>query len=1086
MIATADGEELVDIIGDLYGISVNILLDTLSIPYNFIDKETSDRLMEKGIARTTCNVNVKLGNGEYINISHFFNVKLTINNNNSLLINLHVLNSLPTNIIIGRSDILKYNLLSYVTMNNLTECSGLAMLTLLAGEEALETQFQEAFPILEEERKDDSFTPKAGGRNTALPETVEEEMIRILRHDPKYDDVFQDNPGELPADVRPMDLRLKEGISGFPKSMRLPTRIQCAEHEAEINKQLDKLLILGIIEPCNADFYSQVLLTKKADGSLRFCVDYRALNGITDGLAWPLPNIEHTLNKLEGSQYFIVMDLTSGYHQMALTEEASYLTSFRTSRGIFKFNRVPFGLKGAPSFFQKAMQIEILGDLLNDCCQCYIDDVIIMGKTKEELLHNARRVLDRFKQRNIKIKPKKCQWGLTEVAYLGHVATGQGVRMSDERKEVLRAIAKPTNLTQLRSFLGLANYFSRFVKFGDEKTILNRMSEGLKSKQARLRWTPEADAAFIQLKDKILAADLLYFLKPEGDLTLYCDASDYCCGGVLTQHQLTTNKTIQEVPIYFFSHSFNKTETRWTTTEKEMFAIVFGVRKLHPYIAARKVLVRSDHKALCFNDRVSASPKVERWKMAIAEYDLTFMHVAGVDNVVADGLSRCIFDEHDMEQQNESYDALLMAITDSDHTVSDQRKTAIESVHNDITGHWGVNKTVDLLQSRGTAWRGMRRDIAFVLRRCECTRLKPQKAVHPGLRYQLNSERPGEVLAIDTKTVSQEPDSLGYSYILHIVDCFSRYLVSYPLTRLDGMGTYRILEDHFDREGEPLDLICDSGTQFANKEIKQLCTARNIDLLTTTPYSHEENGIAERVIRTISEQLDIQRHLHPDKPWSSLLQRTVRAYNTVTHLEIGCSPANLMKGIFNRVSASDEVVSRQDQKSYFDIAKKKIDESNQRVPAQQTPVPLQPGHYILIAVDRTGKKTSTLLRNEGPYKVNQVIDDTVYYQHPNFQRELRIHCSQVSRYYPKEGEIPEQSYLDSLGTGKYFVEAILDHYPKQARVRAANLQLHVKYANFEAEWTAFNPDLAKTVAFVKYAQTQPALSTLVRARLEES
>ena len=207
---------------------------------------------------------------------------------------------------------------------------------------------------------------------------------------------------------------------------------------------------------------------------------------------------------------------------------------------------------------------------------------------------------------------------------------------------------------------------------------------------------------------------------------------------------------------------------------------------------------------------------------------------------------------------------------------------------------------------------------------------------------------------------------------------------------------------------------------------------------------------------------------------------------TVAHSEIGCSPANLMKGIFNRVSAPDEVVSRQDQKSYFDIAKTKIDESNQRVPAQQAPVPLQPGQYILIAIDRTGKKTTTLLRNEGPYKVNQVIDDTVYYQHPNFQRELRIHCSQVSRYYPKEGEIPEQTYLDSLGTGKYFVEAILDHYPKQARVRAANLQLHVKYANFEAEWTAFNPDLAKTVAFVKYAQTHPALSTLVRARLEES
>ena len=235
MIATADGEELVDIEGDLYGISVNILLDTLSIPYNFIDRETSTRLIEKGIVASTCNVNVRLGNGEYIHISIFFNVKLTIATNYSIFITLHVLPSLPTNIIIGRSDILKYNLLSYITVNSLTECSGLAMLTLLAGEEALETQFQEAFPFVENKDKDIGLpTPKIGGRNPAQQETVEEEMIRILRHDPKYDDVFQDNPGEFPADVKPMDLRLKEGIAGFPKSMRLPT-FNC-EFDQNINR----------------------------------------------------------------------------------------------------------------------------------------------------------------------------------------------------------------------------------------------------------------------------------------------------------------------------------------------------------------------------------------------------------------------------------------------------------------------------------------------------------------------------------------------------------------------------------------------------------------------------------------------------------------------------------------------------------------------------------------------------------------------------------------------------------------------------------------------------------------------------------
>jgi hypothetical protein len=136
-----------------------------------------------------------------------------------------------------------------------------------------------------------------------------------------------------------------------------------------------------------------------------------------------------------------------------------------------------------------------------------------MGKSEEELIINARKVLVRFKDKGIKVKPKKCQWGLTEVTYLGHVATGKGVRLSDERKEVLRHMTRPVTLTQLRSFIGLANYFSRFVKFGNEKSILTQLSEGLKTKQSKLRWTPEADAAFVELKRKICTAELLYFME---------------------------------------------------------------------------------------------------------------------------------------------------------------------------------------------------------------------------------------------------------------------------------------------------------------------------------------------------------------------------------------------------------------------------------------------------------------------------------------------------------------------------------------------------------------------------------------------
>ena len=162
------------------------------------------------------------------------------------------------------------------------------------------------------------------------------------------------------------------------------------------------------------------------------------------------------------------------------------------------------------------------------------------------------------------------------------------------------------------------------------------------------------------------------------------------------------------------------------------------------------------------------------------------------------------------------------------------------------------------------------------------------------------------------------------------------------------------------------------------------------------------------------------------------------------------------------------MTSRQDQQSYLDAARARIEEANRRVPATQQPVPLEPGQFILIPIDRAGKKTSTVLRNEGPFRVNKIMQDTIYYEHPVFQRELRVHCSRASRYYPREGEVPEQTYLDSQGADKYIVEEILDNAPHAAKVRAANLRLLVKYANYDAEWYKFDSELANTVAFVRY------------------
>ena len=310
-----------------------------------------------------------------------------------------------------------------------------------------------------------------------------------------------------------------------------PRRPPLAAKEAE-DEILNDMLSTGVIEPSNSSWASPVCLVKKKDGTFRFCIDYRRVNAVSKKDAHPIPDIQDALDHLRGAKYFATFDLLSGYWQLGLSERAKERSAFCTRRGLFHFTRMPFGLSGAPGSFCRLMSI-VLRDLLWVICLYYLDDIIIYGRTPEELLERLRMVLDKLRDAGLKLKPSKCVLFKTEIQYLGHLVSADGVNPIPDKIQALKDWPTPYCIRDVRAFFGLASYYRRFVKgFATIAEHLTRLTR----KQTRFVWTSEAQEAFDKLKQALIDATSLAFPYSELPRILDTDASDVALGAVLSQN----------------------------------------------------------------------------------------------------------------------------------------------------------------------------------------------------------------------------------------------------------------------------------------------------------------------------------------------------------------------------------------------------------------------------------------------------------------------------------------------------------------------------------------------------------------------
>ena len=845
-----------------------------------------------------------------------------------------------------------------------------------------------------------------------------------------------------------------------------PPRQQSAAKQVEIRTQCEHMLAHGVVQKSQAEYYSQVHLTPKPNNKWRFCIDYRNLNKVSEGMGWPIPNISQMLQRLgqQRPKLFAKLDLTSGYHQAPLAVDSRLYTAFITFMGIFEWTRVPMGLKGAPSYFQQMMATTVLVGLIYVICEIYLDDIIIYANTEAEFLSRLEEVLKRLQKHNLTLNPDKVELGMPEVEFVGHVINDKGLTFTRERIDKVLEIETPIFGKQLKSFLGVAVYFKDHIDhYSDITKPLHKMIEGYnKAKNKRLTWSEEAKLAFNDLRQAINNLPMLFFLDDQSPIFLRTDASDYGIGAYLCQ--VVDGK---EYPIGFMSKTLTGGEQKWSTIQKECYAIVFAFKKFEYILRDRKFTLQTDHQNLTYLN-AETDPKVQRWKLAIQEYDCWVEHIAGKDNIVADGMSRLLpMTEEEMYLRYE-------------FSLPMEAQESIAKVHNEIAGHGGVERTLICLDKQNKHWKYMREHVKQFIRQCPfCQKMNYLKVpihTHP---FTTASYSVMERLGIDTIGPLPESEN-GMKYILVIIDAFTRWVELYALRDTTAEEERDVLIQHYGRFGCPSQVITDNGSQFLNRVLEEVTKLVGYEHVTTLAYSKEENALVERANKEVLRHLraflyeqNVITHWWRHLPLAQRIINASKVSSTgVTPAQLLIPAVNLDRGIFLPFTVENDEQIRlsnwaadmlRTQKSLVDAAEKaqRKKDSEHLANADPRRTEYAVGSYVLLEypsnIMRRGPPNKFLTQLKGPYSVIRKDRDTYTLLNLVTRREEDVH---VTRIHPFEFDATrtdpiEVARRDVVST--FTVERILDHAGDPKRRRSMDFLVKWEgYADEENLWLPYS------------------------------
>ncbi|MCG7877651.1 MAG: RNase H-like domain-containing protein, partial [Candidatus Thiodiazotropha endolucinida] len=877
------------------------------------------------------------------------------------------------------------------------------------------------------------------------------------------------NEKELPQDIQKYN-DLFKGLGCLPDTYTIKTdpSIKPVIHpprkipvslKDKVKMELQKMEKEGIIvkQTQPTEWVNSMVAAPKPNGKIRICIDPRDLNKAILREHYPMKTIEDVLLEIPEAKVFSKIDCTNGYWQIRICPASQKLCTFNTPFGRYSFTRLPFGIRCSGEVYQRAVSNIIEGI---EGCSAIVDDILIWGKDMKEHDLRLKSVLDRLRENNVKLNPRKCEFRKESVTYVGHVLTGKGCKPDPEKCRAVKEMKRPENVKELQTFMGFIQYLAKFIENLSEISAPLRT---LLEKDVQWHWDHEQQLAFDTLKEKVSQAPVLRYYDPKKELILSVDASSKGLGAVLIQ---------ENQPIAYASRALTKAQQNYAQIEKETLAITFGCNKFHQYVYGREIIVESDHlplKSIFKKPLFKAPLRLQKLLLDLQKYDLKVTFKPGNSLYLADTLSRAYLNEtnENLETSEITINYLsylpvsdynlskLKTATKDDIEMQKLKETVVngwperkdqvvfelrpywnfrdeitcvegllfkshklivpKSLRNEMLNiihesHLGINKCKSRARD-SLFWIGMASDIEQKVANCVvCAQNQRANAKEPLLPVEV-PDRPWSHISADIMEYKNR-------HYLVIVDRYSKWVELNLLENMSSKNTIKHLKSQFSRYGVPDQFYSDNQTNFVSSEFKEFAKEYGFNLVTSSPTYSQSNGLSERAVQTVKNLLK-----KANDPYKAMLD-----YRNTIIDDIGLSPAQMF---FNRrlkttLPTSAPLLQQHDvpknikkrllesqnkQKQYYDRGSKELE-------------PLKPGDNIVMRYKDTWTPATVTERHHTPR--SYVVEN----QYGQQYRRNRRHLRRTNAKFPHELSTDNESSSSSLSGSQQSQESdniIPDH-----------------------------------------------------------